>query len=482
MRFLFLALGLGLTLAPPAMAKKAALAPSPTTPATVEWTLENGLKVIFVAEHKAPVVTVQVFYDVGAKDEPPEKRGIAHMFEHMMFKGSKRVRPEEHARMLDAVGGSSNAFTSDDLTGYHATVPPAGLELALSLEAERMRNLLLTQSTVDSEREVVKEELRMRLENNPVMKAFDKARELAYTRHPYQELPIGQKQMLDTVTPEDCQKFYDAYYQPGNALLLVVGDVEEPKVRALVQKYFGPLPRAPEPPRPAAALTEPPQKQAREATLTMPVQVPVMIGLYHIPTGASDDMFALEVLQQVLSGGESSRLYQRLVRKDRLAVAAGGFVYALEHPGQFITYAAFLPGVDAAKVRAALDDEIRRVTSEPVDERELVKARNQLATRAAYRKERVTALATQMGSDWVVAHDPKRAFTAAERYDAVSAADVLRVAKAYLQPSNLSLVTLKPAPKGPSAPAAAAPPGGARPAPAVPPATKTKAKAKGGAK
>ena len=425
-------------------ASAAVAAPSAegSLPDVQRWELPNGLKVVFVPDHKAPVVTVQVFYHAGGKDEPADKRGIAHMFEHMMFKGSRHVPPEQHARFIDAVGGNENAFTADDVTGYHDTVPPSALELSIKLEAERMRNLTLTQKTINSEREVVKEELRVSLENNPVMKAVDRVLHLAYTVHPYQMFPIGEKKMLDTITVEDCKKFYDLYYRPNNATLIVVGDTTVETVRKLANQYFGPLERGAEPPR--KKIVEPPQHELRAATLKLPVQLPVMVGGYHIPAGPSEDIYPLEVLQQILSSGESSRLYQRLVRKDKSAVFAGGFVYHHEDPGLFLTFAAFLPGGDPAKVRAGFDDEIARVTTQPVDKKELEKAKNQLAARAVYRRERVSEIATQIGSDSYVTGDPLRAFTSAGKYDAVTVEDVLRVAKTYLIKSNYSVVTLEP--------------------------------------
>ena len=411
-------------------------------PDVKQWQLQNGLKVLFLADHKAPVVTVQVFYHAGSKDEPQDKRGIAHMFEHMMFKGSRHVKPEEHARFIDELGGNENAFTQDDLTAYHDTVPPSALDFTLQLEAERMRNLVLTQKTIDSEREVVKEEHRVSLENNPVTKAFDKVLHLAFTVHPYHELAIGDPKMLDRVTVADCQAFYDAWYQPNNATLIVVGDSDEATVRKLVDDRFGPIPRGPD--HQHKVWNEPEQTAEKHATLKMAVRLPVMIGAYHIPAAASEDIYPLEVLQQILSGGESSRLHQRLVRKDKTAVAAGGFVFAKEDPGLFLTFAAFLPSSDVAKIRGALAEEIARVASQPVDEKELAKAKNQLAARAVFARERVASTATQMGVAAYVAHDPLRPFTAPAKYDAVTAADVMRVAKTYFVPVHYSEVTLEP--------------------------------------
>src|SRR6185312_4951958 len=451
MRSMILATLLASTLA------SAATTRDKNAPQMKQWDLPNGLKVIFVADHKAPVVTVQVFYHAGGKDEPAGKRGMAHMFEHMMFKGSTHVPPEEHARFIQLVGGENNAFTQDDTTGYHDTVPPSALEFTMKLEAERMRNLKLTQKTIDSERQVVEEELRLRVENSPIGKALKEELALAYTTHPYRISAAGDKKDLDTVTPADCQKFYDEYYRPNNAALVVVGDTEEATVRSLAQKYFGPLEKGPTPRHDAPQ--EPEQVDMRSKTVEMPVQLPVIIGGYHIPKGDSPDLFALEVLQQILAGGESSRLHQRLVRKDKTAVAAGGFVYAHEDPGLFLTFALYLPSMDVEKLKAALDEEIGKIASQKVDPHELQKAKNQLAARAVYQRERVSGLTSNIGVDWVVSHDPSRPFTSAAKFDAVTADAVLRVAKKYLVKTNLSMLTLVPAKAG-AAPAASNTTGG----------------------
>jgi zinc protease len=424
-----------------------------SAPQLKQWELPNGMKVLFLADHKAPVVTVQVFYHAGAKDEPAGKRGIAHMFEHMMFKGSTHVAPEEHARFIALVGGEYNAFTQDDTTGYHDTVPPSALDFTMKLESERMRNLKLTQKTIDSERQVVEEELRQKVENNPIGKALRAELAMAYTVHPYRVSPAGEKSDLDTVTPADCQKFYDEYYRPNNAALVVVGDTDESTVKALADKYFAPLEKGPTPRHDAPK--EPEQTELRQKTLEIPVQLPVIIGGYHIPAGNDPDLFALEVLQQILSSGDSSRLHQRLVRKDKTAVAAGGFVFAHEDPGLFLTFALYLPNMDVEKLKAALDEELAKISSTKVDAHELQKAKNQLAARAVYQRERVTGLASNVGVDWVVAHDPARPFTSAAKFDAVTADDVMRVAKKYLVKTNLSIVTLVPA-----KPASASPTGG----------------------
>jgi zinc protease len=415
-----------------------------TTPrlAVKSWTLANGLQVLLLEEHKAPIATVQVFYHVGSQDEHPGIRGIAHMFEHMMFKGTERVPPEAHARLLKEVGGVTNAFTTEDLTAYHETVPPSYLGFALELEAERMRHLKLFPATVSSERDVVIEEKRLRIDNDPVGKALELFRATAFVQHPYQWTAIGTVEDLRRVTVADCQKFYDTYYQPNNATLIVVGDVRETEVRKLIDTHFGPVPRGPSPPRSTAV--EPPQTARREKTLAVPVELPVVIGGYHVPPARHPDAAALAVLSAVLSEGESSRMYQRLVRKDKLALAAGGVVQALQAGGLFLVYAAHLPDRDQAQVRAALLDEIGRVRQGGVTAAELTKAKNQLAAQFIYGLETVDGIATELGTAQYVEGDWNRFLDEATRTLAVSAADIKRVAAQYLTDANLTIVSVRP--------------------------------------
>jgi zinc protease len=427
----------------------AAALPSPKLDVK-NWTLGNGLNVLFLADHKAPIATVQVFYHVGSRDEHVGIRGVAHMFEHMMFKGSEHVPPEEHARLLKEVGGQVNAFTTEDLTAYHDTVPPSYVGFALELEAERMRQLKLFQPTVDSERHVVEEEKRLRVDNDPIGKAIEKFRALAYVKHPYNWTPIGTIEDLEKVTPADAQRFYDTYYQPNNATLVVVGDVDEVGVRKLIDQHFGAIPRGPAPPR--ANVEEPPQTGLRTETLHIEVQVPVVVGGYHIPRASDPDIPALEVLAAVLSGGESSRMHQRLVRREHLAIAAGGVTQTMEQPGLFLVYAAYLPDRDAARVQSVLAEEIAAVRDKPITPAELDKAKNQLAAGFVFGLQTVDGIAQALGHAQYVEGDWKRFVEGATRYLAVTAADVQRVAKKYLIDTNLTLVTL--AQPGPAAPPA----------------------------
>ncbi len=423
-------------------AKAAPAKTSTPRPDIKHWTLPNGLEALFLADRRAPVVTVQVYYHTGSKDEKPGLRGIAHMFEHMMFKGSKNLRAEDHARYLDRVGGTVNAFTMEDITGYHDTLPREQLGFAMQLESERMRNLLLTQGTVSSEREVVKEEKRLRIDSNPIGKTLERFRQITFTKHPYSWTPAGFLEDLDRVTPKDCQDFYDTYYVPNNATLIVVGDVSEDDVRKLAEQTFGTIPRGKDVPR--VTVEEPKQTAMREETLRMEAQIPVLIGGYHMPPAASPDTAALEVLQMVLSGGESSRMHQRLVRKEKLVLAAGGFAEAMEHPGLFLIFAAHLPGKDQAKIKATLLEEIEKVRKEELSAKELEKARNQLTMQYVSKLASADGIAMALGTAQYIEGGWQRFPDAQDRYLKVTAADVKRVAQQYLDKSNLTLVTLEP--------------------------------------
>jgi zinc protease len=422
---------------------KPAAAISPKVDVT-SWDLPNGLHVLFLADHKAPVATVQIFYHVGSKDEHVGIRGVAHMFEHMMFKGSEHVPPEEHARLLKEVGGQTNAFTTEDVTAFHDTVPPSYVGFAMQLEADRMRHLKLFPETIDSERKVVEEEKRLRVDNNPIGKAIERFRMLAYTKHPYNWTAIGTIEDLEKVTPADCQSFYDAYYQPNNATLIVAGDVVEADVRKLVAAHFGGVPRGPEPAR--VKIVEPAQTSERKETLQLEVQVPVVVGGYHVPRASDADVPALEVLATVLSAGDSSRLHQRLVRMDHLAIAAGGLVESMEDSGLFLAYAAYLPDRDPAKVRDALFEEIARTRDHAISAEELDKAKNQLAAGFVFGLQTVDGIATELGEYQYVHGDWREFGKGAARYLAVTAADVTRVARKYLVDGNLTLLTLQPTP------------------------------------
>jgi zinc protease len=408
-----------------------------------EWKLPNGLSVVYLGVSKAPVVAVQVWYHVGSKDEPRQLRGSAHMFEHMMFKGTKNLPPDTHMAMLQAVGGIGNAFTREDVTGYQNRIPKQYFDFIMQLEAERMRNLLFRKAMIDTEREVVKEEKRLRIDNSPVGKAFERFRLMAFSSHPYGWTPAGFLEDLDRLTAADLKAFYDSYYQPNNAVLIVVGDVTEAEVKASVDKWFGKVPAGREPPRPSKNAPEGKQTEQRR-TVVDAAQLGIVISGYKIPAASHQDQFALAVLGNILSGGESARLYQRVVRKDRVGVAAAGQTMAFEELGLFIVFGVFLSPEQQAPIEAALADEVARLQKEPVTAEELVKAKNQLTAGFVFGLQGVEGLAEQIGQSKIMRGDAKAWLGDYEAYQAVTAADVARVAKAYLVPENLTIVVIPP--------------------------------------
>ncbi len=404
------------------------------------WQLSNGLRVLHSRMGHVPAVNVQLWYHAGSKDERPGIRGVAHMFEHMMFKGSARLGPEEHARMLAGLGGSVNAYTTADVTVYWDTVPRDYLDFALQLEAERMRDLRLTEKTIKSEREVVKEEKRLRLENSPIGRALEAIHATAYTRHPYAWTPAGHMEDLNAITMQQCQAFYDTYYGPDNATLVVVGDVTEAEVRAAAERWFGAVPRGKQPPR--VTTREPPQAALRRVNADWPSQLNVVLGAYHIPAMGHADMPALRVMSAVLSAGRSSRLNQALVRKGKVAMYAGGFAREQEHPGLLMIFAVGLPAHDLKKMEDALLAEVERVAQGGVTERELTRAKNKLSTQLLGGLRTPSGLGSMIGRSAVLRGDPQAFLGDVARLDAVTAADIKRVAGAYLNRKNLSLIIL----------------------------------------
>jgi zinc protease len=411
------------------------------------WSLDNGLQVSYLGVHKAPVVAVHVWYHVGSKEERRDRGGSAHMFEHMLFKGTTHVRPEDHARFLNQVGGTVNAFTTQDTTAYHQQMPKEYLQFACKLEAERMRSLLLRKDMIDTEREVVKEEYRLRYENSPIGKGLKTFFETAYTRHPYGALAIGTKQTLDATDQEYLQSFYDTYYVPNNAMLVIVGDVTEDEAKNCAETAFGEIPKGKTPPRPADDLAEPKQTELRRKVVG-PQQIGIILGGYHVPAAKHDDMAALQVASKILSDGDSSRMNKRLVRKDKTAVAAAGQLFSLEHPGMFIIFGVYLQAENGDKVESALIDEIEKLRKSPPSAKEVQKAKNQLLADFAFGLEGVDGLANQIGFSWINTGDPSFFLGSMAKYDAVTAKDVQRVAKEYLSKDNLTIVVIPPMAQG----------------------------------
>jgi zinc protease len=438
------ALGLVMSVACAALLVAAAWSPAlaDLTARVTESVLENGLKVLLLEEHKAPVVTVHIWYRVGARNEHPGTTGLSHLLEHMMFKGTATVGPGEFSRIVQRHGGRDNAFTSDDYTGYFSTFASDRFELALELEADRMRGLLLDAKEVESEKRVVMEERRLRTDDDPVSALAEAMVATAFHVHPYRQPVIGWMADLEGLTRQDLLRHYNTYYVPNNAVLVVVGDFKTDAVLPTIRRHFGGIWRGADPP--AVRAVEPPQRGERRLLLRREAELPFVYMGYHVPTLTHPDNFALEVLAYVLSAGKSSRIYRRLVHETQLALFAGGG-YSRESiaPNLFAFYASVMPDKTAEEVERALLAEIERLQTEPVPDRELAKAKNQIEADFLFGQDSVFNLARQLAEYEIVS-----GWRAWEAYlpgiRGVTAEDVRRVARTYLRPDNRTLAVLVP--------------------------------------
>jgi zinc protease len=408
-------------------------------------TLPNGLTVVLLEDHSTPIVHAQVWYHIGSKDERPGRTGFAHLFEHLMFKGSKNVRTEQHTSMISAVGGMANAYTNDDVTVFWETAPAQYLPLVLWLEADRMASLRVDKDTFERERRVVKEERRMRVENQPYGSLGEVIYEHTFTVHPYRHTTIGSMKDLDAASVDDVRDFYRTYYVPNNATLALVGDFDSAQALALVTQYLGGVPRG-DRPIPRDIPPEPEQKQERRLTLTEPWPLPVVVVAYHVTYDGHPDSYPLHLASKVLSDGQSSRIYRSLVYEKSLAVAAFGGGNIIEDPNLFYAVAIVQPGHSPGDVVQALVEELDRLRNEPISDHELERAKNQFARDYVVGRESNQQKARQLAHA-IVIHKGD-ASTADGEFDIfmkTTAADVQRVARAYFRPENRTVLTILPA-------------------------------------
>lgn len=342
-----------------------------------ETSLPNGLKVILLENHKAPLITFQVWYRVGSRNEEWGKTGLSHMLEHMMFKGTEKVGPQEFSRIIQENGGNDNAFTSRDYTAYFENLSADRVQVAIDLEADRMRNLLLREQDFQTEKLVVMEERRLRTEDNPHAYLFEQLLATAFQIQPYHWPIIGWMPDLSRLTLEDLQSYYQVYYNPVNAFLVVVGDFSKEDLLPRIQGAFGSYPKGVRPDQEKSVEVQ--QTGERRIFVKKEAQLSSIIMGYHVPNLQEQDSYVLEVIATVLSGGKSSRLYESLVREKRLALGANADHSLLSRdPSLFYLSAEVLPGKEVAEVEKALDLEIKRIQEELVGEWELQKAKNQL--------------------------------------------------------------------------------------------------------
>jgi len=419
--------------------------------------LPNGMKVFYSLDRTTPNVTVQVWYSVGAKDDPAGRSGFAHLFEHLMFKATRDMPAESFDRMTEDVGGFNNASTYSDFTNYYEVVPANHLERLLWAESQRLGSLVVDEASFKSERDVVKEELRLRVLADPYGRFFRIAiPDASYTTHPYKRPGIGSIEDLDAATIDDVLAFHATYYRPDNAALIVVGNFDEAELNAWVDKYFAPL-KTPATPLPRVTVKEPARTGSRTVTSYAPnVPLPAVAITWQGAAASDPDAAALTVLDAILSGGKSSRLYNSLVYDQQVAQAAFSSADLNAQPGLFWVGAIMAGGKTVEQGQAALMAEIRRLRDAPPTEAELAEARTEMVANAVRERETIDGRAFALGYALVMEGDAAKANTGIAELQAVTAADIQRVAKKYLADDRLVVVRYLDEGQRPAGTAAAA--------------------------
>jgi zinc protease len=407
-------------------------------------TLPNGLRVLLLEDHRSPIVSFQVWYLVGSRNEQRGATGIAHFLEHMMFKGTPTHGARQFARLIEENGGRDNAFTSKDVTSYFVDIAADKLDLVIELEADRMHNLLLDPKEINSEREVIIEERRTRTEDDPAGFLGEEVSSIAFKAHPYGVPIIGWVEDIKRITPEEIRAFYRTYYAPNNAIVVAVGDFKATEVLEKIRRRFGPIPRGATPPGMLAV--EPPQNGERRVVITKEAQLPIVYVGFHVPNQQSNDAPALELLSVVLSGGRASRLYKNLVYQRQLALEAGGdYPYFSLDPNLFWFWGTPMPGQTPEAMEKALLEETERLKKEPVSEEELTRAKNQVESSFVFEEDSVHRRAALLARfELIGGHALMDRYV--ERLRSVTAADLTRVAKAYFQDYRKSVGILIPRP------------------------------------
>jgi zinc protease len=408
----------------------------------IEKVLPNGLKVLLKEEHKAPVVTFQIWYKVGSRNEKLGTTGMSHLLEHMMFKGTKKYGPKTFSQTVMRNGGNDNAFTSQNYTAYFENFAADRIGTALELESDRMQNLLIDPKEFSSEREVVKEERRMRYEDDPVNTMVEQMMSVAFSAHPYQWPVIGWMADINNITRDELYNHYKTYYAPNNATIVVVGDFAADKLFAQIEKYFGGIPRGADVPKVAAV--EPKHRGERRVFIKKQAELAAIFAGFNTPTVKNSDSYALEVLQGVLSSGKSSRLYRSLVYEKQIALYAGGdYDNISTDPNLFYVYAGVMPGKTAEEVEKALFAEIEKFKTSPVTDEELQKVKNQIEASFIMGQDSIFNQAMLLGEYETVAN-----WKTLEKYvaniRAVTKEDVQRAATEYFSEDNRTVGILIP--------------------------------------
>ena len=400
-----------------------------------EYDMENGLHVILHQDNTTPIVNVAVLYHVGSKNEPKGRTGFAHFFEHLMFEGSENIERGEYMKIIQAAGGTLNANTSNDRTYYYQTLPSNQVELGLYMESERMLHAKIDSTGIATQKEVVKEEKRLRIDNQPYMSFQAKMFEAAFHGTNYAWTPIGSFEDIDAATDQDFKDFYETFYVPNNATLSIAGDIDKTQVKELIEKYFAEIPQGTNDiPRPT--IPEPPFDGEKSETVFDNIQLPAVFYGYRIPPQGSDEDYALQMLTTLLSGGQSSRFYKKLVDEDEIALQVMAFPFTMESGGIFITLGLTNIGKTPEELEKGMMAEIDKVQTELITDEELQKLKNQMENSFVSSNSTVAGIAESLADYYVYYGDANLINSEIDSYMAVTKEDILNVAKKYLVEDN----------------------------------------------
>ncbi len=413
-----------------------------------EFDLDNGLHVILHEDHSNPIVTVSVLYHVGSKNEEPNRTGFAHFFEHLLFEGSENIKRGEFARYVENNGGVLNAYTTKDRTYYYETLPSNQLALGLWLESERMLHAKVENVGIETQREVVKEEKRLRMDNQPYATAFRKEIwEHLFPTHPYNWPVIGSIEDLNAAQEIDYKNFYATYYVPNNATLCIAGAIDSSEAKKLVQDYFGTIPRGTKTIQRPNTTEQPITKEIVVDTEDKNAQIPALIIAYRTPKQTDEDAYVLDIISNVLSNGESSRITKNVVNNKQLALASGSYLYGMEDYGAFIMYALPNQEIEIAQLLEALDFEVDNLVKNGISERELQTQINKLEKQFVSRNGTTAGIAGNLAGYHVYFGDANLINTEIDQYRAIKVDDIKRVAQKYLNKNQRVRINVNPVKK-----------------------------------
>ena len=404
----------------------------------IEYDLSNGLHVILHEDHSTPIVAVTVMYHVGAKNEDPSRTGMAHFFEHLLFEGSENIGRGEYSHYVENAGGVLNANTTNDRTFYYELLPSNQLELGLWLESERLLHAKIDSIGIETQREVVKEEKRMRYDNQPYGTLLPETMLRAFTEHPYQWTTIGSMEHLDQAADSDFMAFYKEFYVPNNAVLSIAGDINIKETKKMIEKYFGDIPRGADIVRPS--IVEPQQTAEKRDTIWGNDQLPLVVQAYHIPAQGTEEYYAVDMLNQILSSGNSSRLNTSLVEEQQLCLFSSAFSFGMEDPGLTLSFALANMGVDPLEVEQAIDVEIEKLKSDLISDREMQKLQNQIENSFVSSNSTMAGIAESLANYHIYFGDANLINTEVNRYLAVTKEDIRNAAKKYYTKENRTVL------------------------------------------